>query len=131
MTTIITKNSSTANAVPSAGALTQGELAVNVTDRKLYTKNASNAVVSLGADLTANSPKSTNNVTLGANAGVAITTGVSNTFIGSQAGKTVTTGVSNTALGNEALRDDVSGAGNTAIGKNALNKCLGNFNNGL
>jgi hypothetical protein len=39
-TTIVTKNSSTASAVPSAGGLTQGELAVNVTDKKLYTKDS-------------------------------------------------------------------------------------------
>ena len=48
MTTIITKNSSTGGAVPTAGVLTQGELAVNVTDKKLYTKNSSGAVVEIG-----------------------------------------------------------------------------------
>jgi hypothetical protein len=46
-TTIVTKNSSTASAAPSAGSLTQGELAVNVTDQKLYTKNSSGTVVEL------------------------------------------------------------------------------------
>ena len=45
--TIITKNSSTASAVPSAGSLTQGELAVNVTDKKLYTKNSGGTVVEI------------------------------------------------------------------------------------
>jgi hypothetical protein len=45
MATIITKNSSTASAVPLAGNLVQGELAVNVTDKKLYTKDSSGAVV--------------------------------------------------------------------------------------
>ena len=44
-TTIITKNSSTASAVPSAATLVQGELAVNVADKKLYTKDASGNVV--------------------------------------------------------------------------------------
>ena len=53
-TTIVTKNSSTAAAAPSAGSLTQGELAVNVTDKKLYTKNSSGSVVELtGAKLDA------------------------------------------------------------------------------
>lgn len=51
MTTIITKNSSTASAVPSAGSLVQGELAVNVTDKKVYTKDASAAVVKLVGSL--------------------------------------------------------------------------------
>jgi hypothetical protein len=46
-TTIVTKNSSTASAAPSAGSLTQGELAVNVTDKKLYTKDAGGSVVEL------------------------------------------------------------------------------------
>lgn len=46
-TTIVTKNSSTASAVPSAGSLTQGELAVNVTDKKLYTKDSGGSVVEL------------------------------------------------------------------------------------
>jgi len=45
--TIITKNSSTASAVPSSGSLTQGELAVNVTDKKLYTKDSGGTVVEL------------------------------------------------------------------------------------
>jgi hypothetical protein len=43
--TIVTKNSSTASAVPATGDLTQGELAVNVTDKKVFTKNASGTVV--------------------------------------------------------------------------------------
>lgn len=47
-TTIVTKNSSTASAVPSAGSLVQGELAVNVTDKKLYTKDSGGSVVLLG-----------------------------------------------------------------------------------
>lgn len=45
--TIQIKRSSTTAAVPTAGQLAQGELAVNLTDRKLYTKDASNAVVQL------------------------------------------------------------------------------------
>jgi hypothetical protein len=54
MTTIITKNSSTSSAVPSAVDLVQGELAVNVADKKLYTKNAGGTVVELtGAKLDA------------------------------------------------------------------------------
>jgi hypothetical protein len=43
--TIQIKRSTTAGAVPTAGQLAQGELAVNLADRKLYTKNASNVVV--------------------------------------------------------------------------------------
>jgi hypothetical protein len=55
--TIQIKRSSTAASVPTAGQLAVGELAVNLADRKLFTKNASNAVVELGGagvDLTTN-----------------------------------------------------------------------------
>ena len=45
---IIVKKSSVANKVPVAGDLDVGELAVNVTDQKIYTKNASGAIVELG-----------------------------------------------------------------------------------
>lgn len=48
-TPIITYNTATASAAPSAGNLTQGELAVNVTDKKLYTKNSGGSVVQVGS----------------------------------------------------------------------------------
>ena len=47
MTIIITKNSSTASAVPASGDLVQGELAVNVTDKKIFTKNSSGTITKL------------------------------------------------------------------------------------
>jgi hypothetical protein len=49
-TTIVTKNSSTASAVPTAGQLVQGELAVNVADKRLYTENASGVIVEVGTN---------------------------------------------------------------------------------
>jgi hypothetical protein len=45
--TIITKNNSTASAVPTAGQLQTAEIALNTADRKLFTKDATNAVVQL------------------------------------------------------------------------------------
>lgn len=51
MATIVIKNSSTATAVPTAADLVQGELAVNVTDKKLYTEDASGTVVKLVGSL--------------------------------------------------------------------------------
>jgi hypothetical protein len=51
MATIITKNSSTASAAPAVGDLTKGELAVNVTDKKLYTKDNSAAIVKIVGSL--------------------------------------------------------------------------------
>ena len=49
MTTVIKpKRSETALAVPTAGALAVGELAMNVTDGKFYTKNTGGTVVEVG-----------------------------------------------------------------------------------
>jgi hypothetical protein len=45
--TIIIKHSSTASAAPATGDLVQGELAVNVTDKKIFTKNAAGNIVTL------------------------------------------------------------------------------------
>lgn len=50
--TIQIKRSSTAAAVPTAGQLAEGELAVNLVDRKLYSKNASGTVFQLGGGAT-------------------------------------------------------------------------------
>ncbi len=49
-TTIVTKNSSTAAAVPTAAQLVQGELAVNVADKRLYTEDNGGAIVELGTN---------------------------------------------------------------------------------
>jgi hypothetical protein len=50
MATLITKNSSTAAAVPGTGDLVQGELAVNVADKRLFTKNSGGSVVEVGTN---------------------------------------------------------------------------------
>lgn len=47
--TILHKRSSTAGATPSAGSLTQGELAINTADGKLFTKKDDATVVEIGA----------------------------------------------------------------------------------
>ena len=49
-TTIVTKNSSTAAAVPTAAQLVQGELAVNVADKRLFTEDNGGAIVELGVN---------------------------------------------------------------------------------
>ena len=49
-TKIVTKNSSTAASVPTAAQLVKGELAVNVTDKRLFTENNSGTVVELGTN---------------------------------------------------------------------------------
>ena len=47
--TIVLKNSTTTTAVPTTGDLTvQGEVALNLTDKKLFARDGSNAVVLIG-----------------------------------------------------------------------------------
>jgi len=49
MSTIILKKSSTAGGVPLTSDLEQGEVALNLADRKLYTKDQANNVVAVGS----------------------------------------------------------------------------------
>ena len=89
MSTIITKNSSTASAVPSAGDLVKGELAVNVTDKKLYTKDNSATVVKVVGSL-GNQEANAVAITGGTVAGVAQTGGtINNTPVGATTASTV------------------------------------------
>jgi hypothetical protein len=53
-TKIVTKNSSTASAVPTASDLVQGELAVNVTDKRLFTEDNGGSIVELGTNPSGN-----------------------------------------------------------------------------
>lgn len=64
MATIVTKNSSTASSVPVPGDLVQGELAVNVTDKKIYTKDSGGTVVVLAEPAAAAEVTLTNTATL-------------------------------------------------------------------
>jgi len=90
MTTIITKNSSTSSATPAAGDLTKGELAINVTDKKLYTKDNSATVVRIVGSL-GNQEASAAAITGGTVAGVAQTGGtINNTPIGGTTAATIT-----------------------------------------
>jgi hypothetical protein len=89
--TIITKNSATATAVPTAGQLVQGELAVNVTDKRLFTENSGGTVVELGVNpssLTLTSGTA-NGVTY-LNGSKVLTSGSALTFDGSNLGLGVT-----------------------------------------
>jgi hypothetical protein len=49
MATIITKNSQTAGAVPSAASLSVGELAVNTADGRLFTEHTGGVIKEIGA----------------------------------------------------------------------------------
>jgi hypothetical protein len=49
--TIIIKNSTTSGSVPATEDVAVGELALNVEDRKMYTKNSGGSVVQVGGVL--------------------------------------------------------------------------------
>ena len=75
-TKIVTKNSSTASAVPTASDLVQGELAVNVADKRLFTEDNAGAIVELGTNPSALTV--TGEIT--ANGGIALGDGDAATF---------------------------------------------------
>jgi hypothetical protein len=55
-TVVKIKQSAVAGKVPETGDLQQGELALNTADVKLYSKNASGAIITLAAGATAATP---------------------------------------------------------------------------
>jgi hypothetical protein len=70
-TVIKLKRSETPSQIPSAGSLESGELAMNITDGKFYTKNSGGTVVEVGGagsvslqDVTDNNNITTNDITL-------------------------------------------------------------------
>ena len=74
MTSIIHKNSGVAGKQPQPADIERGELAVNLTDKKLFTKDQTDAIVQLGgggvfddlADVTINDDTTVTGITLGA-----------------------------------------------------------------
>ena len=138
-TTIELKNSVTTGNSPST--LAQGEMGVNITDKKVWIGNASSTPIQLigaGASmsltsLTTSSDASisgltvgkglaggASNTALGFTALSATTSGVENTGVGSGALQAVTSGSSNTAVGRLPLLSNTTGGSNTAIGTEAL-----------
>jgi hypothetical protein len=118
--------STTAAATPSAGNLANGELAINITDGKLFYKDNGGVVQTLASKGSGTIGGSNTQVQYNNNGALA---GSANfTFDGSQIsvyGVTVGRGAggvaTNTAVGASALADgSLTGASNTAIGFNAL-----------
>ena len=95
-TKIVTKNSSTASAVPTASDLVQGELAVNVADKRLFTEDNAGAIVELG----------TNPSTIDINAGSIDGTAIGASSASTGAFTTLTASGEITANGGIALPDD-------------------------
>ena len=95
-TKIVTKNSSTASAVPTASDLVQGELAVNVADKRLFTEDNAGAIVELG----------TNPSTIDINAGTIDGTAIGASSASTGAFTTLTASGEITANGGIALGDN-------------------------
>jgi hypothetical protein len=138
-TTILTKRSNTATAVPLAADLTNSssgsELAVNTADKRLFTKDSGGAVVELGTNpSTLVLPSGSVNGVAYLNGSKVVTSGSALTFDGTNL--TATNGASiqgltvgkgggadqyNTALGVSALAANTTGGSqNVAVGWNAL-----------
>jgi hypothetical protein len=111
MATLITKNSSTASSIPTAAQLVQGELAVNVTDKRLFTENSAGAVVELGTN-----PSSITTGTISATGGVT-TSGSISGYGGAEVilagGSGAQNALSTTATGAPTIAFDHRGTGNT------------------
>lgn len=78
-TPIITYNTATASLAPVAGKLTQGELAVNVTDKKIYTKDSGGTVVQVGSGPSAQETLTNKTIAAASNTLTGVVTAVSGT----------------------------------------------------
>jgi hypothetical protein len=143
MATILkTKNSVTTTVAPTS--LAQGELAVNITDKKMWVGNAATTPVQIvGAGATNRAGGSTTQVQYNSSgdlAGSANMTFNGTTFTlandasisGLTVGKGVFTsnsGAGQVVLGDSAMASNTSGTNNTAIGTSALNANTTAYNN--
>ena len=119
-TPIVTYNTATATTVPSAANLAQGELAVNVTDKKLYTKDGGGNVVLLasnGGDVTG--PASSTNLALPTFSGTGGKTLLDNSVATISAGVITATGFAG-ALNGSLGATTASTAVVTSINKMAI-----------
>ena len=115
MLLIFTYNTATATTVPSAANLAQGELAVNVTDKKLYTKDSGGNVVLLasnGGDVTG--PASSTNLAIPTFSGTGGKTLLNNSGVTISAGVITATGFSGPLTGN--VTGNVSGSSGSCTG---------------
>jgi hypothetical protein len=114
-TPIVTYNTATATTIPSAANLAQGELAVNVTDKKLYTKDSGGNVVLLassGGDVTG--PASSTNLAIPTFSGTGGKTLLNNSGVTITAGVITATGFSGPLTGN--VTGNVSGSSGSCTG---------------
>jgi hypothetical protein len=110
---------STASAIPTAGNLAAGELAINLSDERLYFKNASGAVKLLAANITpvANGGTGTATPALVAGSGVTISGSWPNqTIAATGTGGTVTSVGGTGTVNGITLTGTVTSSGNLTLG---------------
>lgn len=138
-TAVVTYNTATASAAPSAGNLVQGELAVNVTDKKIYTKNSGGSVVQVGSgpdatETLTNKTLTNPDINGGTIDGTVIgnSSAASGKFTSLASYGNSTSGASNSAIGYSALVSNVTGVANVSVGWNALsNNTSGSANTSI
>tara|TARA_R110001583_G_scaffold18578_4_gene73788 strand:+ start:1690 stop:3090 length:1401 start_codon:yes stop_codon:yes gene_type:complete len=92
-TRLITKNNSTAGAVPSASDLHKGELAVNLADKRLHTETAAGSIIELGIN-----PTSLTTGAITASGGLTAAGSISGAGITASAGITATGAIAGASL---------------------------------
>jgi VCBS repeat-containing protein len=113
--TIITKNNSSAGVVPSAGQLVQGELAVNVTDKRLYSLDSLGNVILLAAGSNYIEPV-TIVVTDNANPAVTVTqNGNGGAAVFNNAGSGAAVRITQTGAGNALVVEDSPNPDSTPV----------------
>jgi hypothetical protein len=129
-TTIKLKNSVTTTSVPSS--LVQGEVAINITDKKVWVGNAATTPIQIaGAGTTGNAAGSNTQVQYNSSGsfagdadftfnGTTVTMANDASISGLTVGKGAGAISTNTVLGASALAANTTGASNTAMGESAL-----------
>jgi hypothetical protein len=121
---------STASAVPTAGNLAAGELAINLSDERLYFKNASGTVKLLAANITpvANGGTGTATPSLIAGSGVTVSGSWPNqTITATGSGGTVTSVAGTGSANGLSLSGTVTSTGNITLGGAVTSLTTTNF----
>jgi hypothetical protein len=140
-TTIKLKNSVTTTSVPSS--LVQGEVAINITDKKVWVGNAATTPIQIaGAGTTGNAAGSNTQVQYNSSGsfagsanftfnGTTVTMANDASISGLTVGKGGGAVASNTTFGASALASNSTGTNNTAIGNSAMLATTGSNNVGV
>ena len=117
MTKIKIKNSTTASGTPTSGTLLQGELAVNIADKRIYIGNASGNPIDLGGSITAVATGSVSGIYINTSTTPAVFSLQDNVFI---AGTLQVSGVISTTETTGSLFNDTASRVNIGAGASGV-----------